>query len=130
MSLGLNERLDEPVDLPGSPVPTEIQPPVTVVVPPDTPLYCYKCHDCQAPEYRLRRSGGKYIALCFKNGRGCWEQSPREMCTYKDEQGVPCSLVSEFEIRYGVNLLMGTHRCVLHVAPALKDVGEHRIFAC
>ncbi len=27
----------------------------TVLVPPDTPLFCFFCHDTGAPEYRLRR---------------------------------------------------------------------------
>jgi hypothetical protein len=101
----------------------------TVVVPPDTPLYCYCCHDIEAPEYRLRRSSGKYITLCYRHGEGCWERSARPMCSFKDHQGVQCDQVAEFEISYGRDMLVKVNRCLVHVAPALKDDGEHRIFA-
>lgn len=37
-----------------------------VEVPPDTPLHCFYCHDCEAPEYRLHRAEGKYMALSHR----------------------------------------------------------------
>ena len=78
----------------------------TVVVPPDTPLYCYCCHDIEAPEYRLRRSSGKYITLCYRHGEGCWERSARPMCSFKDHQGVQCDQVAEFDIAFGRDMLV------------------------
>lgn len=101
-----------------------------VLVPPDTPLYCADCHDSEAPQYRLRRRGGKYVALCYRPGTtdGCWEQDATPMCDYKDHQGVQCINVAEWGIAYGPDKLQTANRCVLHVAPALSDVTEHRVF--
>lgn len=101
----------------------------TVTVTPDVLVFCHVCHDVEAPEYRLRRSGGKYVALCYKQGTGCWEQSPNPMCDYKDHQGVQCTMIAEWDIRYGRDMLDRSVRCLIHVAPALGDVGEHRISA-
>lgn len=100
-----------------------------IVATPDVLLYCFHCHDAEAPEYRLRRKGGKYIALCFKSGEGCWERAVPPTCDYTDHQGVECTFVAEWEIAYGADMLMRAHRCVMHIGPALSDVGEHRIFA-
>jgi hypothetical protein len=101
-----------------------------VLVPPDTPLYCAECHDSEAPQYRLRRRGGKYVALCYRPGttEGCWEQDATPMCDYKDHQGVQCTNVAEWGIGYGPDKVVTAHRCLLHVAPALSDVTEHRVF--
>ena len=99
-----------------------------VLVTPDVPLFCNHCHDTEAPEYRLRRAAGKYIALCFKNGEGCWERTTVPQCEYTDNQGVQCLFESEWEVRFGSDQLMRTNRCVAHVGPALCDVGEHRVF--
>ena len=62
-----------------------------VLVPPDTPLFCFYCHDTEAPEYRLRRKGGKYVALCHRPGtiEGCWDRDVAPMCEYKDHEGYP-----------------------------------------
>ena len=105
--------------------------PSVIVAPPDTIVYCHSCHDCAAPEYRLRRSCGKYILLCHRPGTadGCWGRTAKPMCAFKDQQGIQCTNAAEFHIAFGRDMLMQTSRCVLHVAPALTDVGEHRVFA-
>jgi len=110
------------------PIPTQANGLKAVYITPDTPLYCHICHDIEAPEYRLRRSGGKLIALCFKNGGGCWEKNPRPMCDYQDHTGCQCDMVAEWDVRYGKDMLERSVRCLMHVAPALIDVGEHRIY--
>jgi len=100
-----------------------------IVATPDVIVYCDECHDCEAPEYRIRRSGGKYILLCYKDGQGCWERSPKTMCQFTDFQGVQCELAAEWHISYGACKVASTCRCSIHVAPALTDVGEHLISA-
>jgi hypothetical protein len=101
-----------------------------VMVPPDTPLFCFYCHDTEAPEYRLRRKGGKYVALCHRPGtvEGCWDRDVAPMCEYKDHEGIQCDHVAEWRVAFGHDLLMSTHRCLIHVPPALSDVSEHRVF--
>lgn len=99
-----------------------------VYITPEVPLFCFQCHDAEAVEYRLVRRAGKYIALCFKGGQGCWEQNPPPLCEYKDHQGVQCGYHAEWTVSYGLDKLMRTNRCLLHVAPALSDVTVHEVF--
>ena len=102
----------------------------TVLVPPDTPLFCFYCHDTEAPEYRLRRKAGKYVALCHRPGtiEGCWDRDVAPMCEYKNHEAVQCDQVAEWVVAFGKDMLMRTHRCLIHVPPALSDVSEHRVF--
>jgi hypothetical protein len=95
---------------------------------PDVLIYCANCYDTESPEYRLRRKSGKYLLLCFKNGEGCWERSPKPICSFKDNYGIQCTNQAEWEIAYGDNQTK-TQRCVIHVGQALSDVDEHRIYA-
>jgi hypothetical protein len=46
----------------------------------------------------------------------------------QDHQAVQCNQVAEWVVAFGKDLLMRTHRCLIHVAPTLSDVTEHRVF--
>mgnify|MGYP001480123898 CR=1 FL=1 len=90
-----------------------------VVATPGTIVACAKCHDTDAPEYRLRRVMGRYVLLCFKNGDGCWEHSPRPTCSFKDEQGVACGFPAEARVAYGEDQTVIDDMCPLHVGACL-----------
>jgi hypothetical protein len=99
-----------------------------VQVSDGVPMICHKCGDIDAPEYLLKRSGGKYIALCYKGGEGCWEQSANGPCEFVDHEGVQCTLLAEWEIGGAANGTPRKRVCVAHVAPVLSDSYEHRIY--
>ena len=90
-----------------------------IVATPETIVACAKCHDTDAQEYRLRRVMGRYVLLCFKNGDGCWEHSPRPMCSFKDHQGVSCGLPAEARVAYGEDQTAVEDVCALHVGACL-----------
>jgi hypothetical protein len=50
------------------------------------------------------------------------------MCEYKNHEAVQCDQVAEWVVAFGKDMLMRTHRCLIHVPPALSDVSEHRVF--
>ena len=88
-------------------------------VAPDTIVACAKCHDIDAPEYRLRRIMGRYALLCFKNGDGCWEHSPRPTCEFKDHEGVQCQFSAEVHVTYGTDETVSSDVCPLHVGAVM-----------
>jgi hypothetical protein len=90
-----------------------------ITATPDTLVACATCHDTDAPEYRLRRVMGRYVLLCFKNGDGCWERSPRPTCSFKDDQGVHCQIPAEVRITYGEDQTTHEDVCALHVGAML-----------
>ena len=100
----------------------------SVRISPGTLLACFKCGDTAAPLYLLKRSAGKYVPLCFKDGEGCWERSPRCACEFTDGQGVHCQNLAEWKICFGRDKLMRTNVCVLHVGAVLSDVRVHEIY--
>jgi hypothetical protein len=99
-----------------------------IVASPGTPLVCFKCHDTEARAYRMRRLAGKYILLCFKEGVGCWERTPHMPCEFKDSEGIQCTLLAEWKVCFGADMLVRTDVCCIHVGAVLSDVSEHRVF--
>ena len=90
-----------------------------IVATPETIVACAKCFDTEAQEYRLRRIMGRYVLLCFKNGDGCWEHSPRPTCSYKDHEGVQCQFPAEALVTYGADQTISESVCALHVGACL-----------
>jgi hypothetical protein len=93
-----------------------------------TTLACTKCGALGAPAYYLKRVHGYYAVLCFNNGEGCWEQSPRTPCTYVDQFQAQCPELAEWAVAYGNDALKERHVCALHVAAVLTDVSVHKVF--
>jgi hypothetical protein len=89
------------------------------VIPAMAPMVCHRCLRTDAPMYLLRRSGGKYIAICRDEDGGCWSHEQVPMCDFVDSDGVECDLIAEWEVD-GV-----TTSCIFHVSGFLSDAEKH-----
>ena len=91
---------------------------VTTVTKPGTKMICHRCHAINAAGYMLRRSGGKYIALCINPDGGCASKDITPQCSFFDHEGVQCDKLAEYEILDG---FVSIPACVIHIGILLKD---------
>ena len=85
------------------------------ILPMDgTHLICSICSAVNALGYRLKRSGGKYVALCINEFGGCAGKDINPQCSYTDDVGVQCSQLAEFQIAYGSDKLLTRYACIIH----------------
>ncbi len=109
--------------------PQEMQPSVSEIrVSPGSPLACTSCHRVGMPIYYMKRANGKYDVLCFDHGKGCWEHSSRNLCTFVDDEAQCCDL-AEWQVIYGDdNDMMKRAVCSRHVPAVLNNSHSYRIF--
>jgi hypothetical protein len=117
-SLSVYDKLDELTHVVGQ---------VNLVPLPTTLVICHKCKRIDAPMYFLRRSGGKYIPICYDNEGGCWKHETPYNCGWTDHMNVPCEQRAEWRIAYGKDKLSTVNVCVMHIGVMLADTEEHTI---
>lgn len=92
-------------------------------------IACTHCHRLGMPFYYLKRSNGKYDLLCFDNGRGCWEQSGRALCSYIDRDDTQCQDLAEFSVVYGTDTeTLRRAVCSRHIPAVLRGASAYQLF--
>jgi hypothetical protein len=88
---------------------------------PGTRMICSSCYAVNAPGYKLRRSAGKYLALCVDETGGCAGKELYPKCSFIDHIGVECDQLAEYQIMFGEDELITRYACIAHAGVLLKD---------
>jgi hypothetical protein len=111
----LQTALDEIITLAGQ---------IAIIPLYGTKLICNVCHTVNAAGYKLKRSAGKYIALCVDEFGGCAGKEVHHKCNYVDHIGIECEQLAEYQITYGQDKLLTRYACIVHAGVLMKDTEQ------